>query len=175
MSMDTAPGQLSYLLNNVIGKRFILNNIEKYVSYHKLSSKNHYPNINLASLMYDSNNLEDILNKDIFVTKLGDCYSTLDLLNLSYNSLLIEQTEFILIRNGKLNILTLFNSKKPNTGLVMIIDMAQIENELVLENARRNSYLFMFQTSIESKKSLIAIWGGLAFGIGVGIGLALFR
>jgi hypothetical protein len=68
----------------------------------------------ISTIDYDSN-LDEALKKvsqniDLkAVDFLDDCYSILDLLNISYNQLLIGQANYILINKGQTNMLKLTN------------------------------------------------------------------
>lgn len=137
--------QLTTLLND-INKERVLNNIEKYISYNK-NSQNIKNTIFLHTINYDSNLSEVIKNvsqniglKAVYC--LDDCLSVLDLLNISYNKLFIDQADYVCIYRGALHILKLKNNKTPESDIAIIVDIDTIKKVLIEEDNKKRSIIF---------------------------------
>ena len=128
---------LTYLLNE-IDITFILDDMEKYVSYSKINEDDVF----ISSTNYD-NNLDEAIKyisqniqlKSIHCLK--DCLYVLVLLNNMYGSLLIDRAEFIHIYKGTTPLVQLTNDKKPNSNFSIIVDMDLIIKDLTKEYNRR--------------------------------------
>jgi len=132
---------LTILLNN-IGKCFILRNIEKYISYHNID-ENITQLTYMLSINYHSN-FDDVL-QNIRLKVLNcfeDCHLVLDLINIYYNRLSIEQADYIFINRGVLHMLKLTNDKKPDSNIAIFIDIELIEQDLTQEYNKRRSVIF---------------------------------
>jgi len=137
--------QLTTLLND-IGKQFILRNIDKYVSYCQIR-ENLKDKTYISTINYDGN-LDEALKKVSqnielkFSYCLDECYSILDLLNMSYNQLLIGQADCILINRGQGNLLKLTNDRDPKSNIAIIVDVNSIKQDLIEEYNNRRSLAF---------------------------------
>jgi hypothetical protein len=143
--------QLTTLLKE-IGKNFISRNIDKYVSYNKISESMNNKTY-ISTIDYDSN-LDEALKKvsqniDLkAVDFLDDCYSILDLLNISYNQLLIGQANYILINKGQTNMLKLTNNTNPESNIAICVDTDSVKRDLIDEYKKRNNIMSQRQIVI---------------------------
>ena len=93
-------------------------------------------------------NLDEVLKKVSqnielkAINCLDDCYSILDLLNISYNQLLIGQADCILINRGQTNMLKLTNDKNSESNIAIIVDIDSVKLDLIEEDNRRRSFIF---------------------------------
>ena len=137
--------QLTPLLKD-IGKQFISRNIDKYVSYYRITENNKNKTY-ISTINYDGN-LDEALKKvsqNIELKAsycLDECYSILDLLNISYNQLLIEQADCILINRGQSNLLKLTNDKNPESNIAIFVDTDSVKRDLIEEDKKRNSTIY---------------------------------
>jgi hypothetical protein len=137
--------QLTTLLKD-IGKQFISRNIDKYISYYKIT-ENSKNKTYISTINYDDN-LDEALKKvsqNIELKAsycLDDCYSILDLLNISYNQLLIGQADCILINRGQSNLLKLTNDKNPESNISIVVDIDSVKRDLIEEDKKRNSIIY---------------------------------
>lgn len=137
--------QLTTLLKD-IGKQFTSRNIDKYISYYKITDNSE--NKTYISIINYDGNLDEALKKvsqNIELKAsycLDDCYSILDLLNISYNQLLIGQADCILINRGHSNLLKLTNDKNPESNIAIVVDIDFVKRDLIEEDKKRNSIIY---------------------------------
>jgi hypothetical protein len=137
--------QLTPLLKD-IGKQFISRNIDKYVSYYRITENNKNKTY-ISTINYDGN-LDEALKKvsqNIELKAsycLDECYSILDLLNISYNQLLIGQADCILINRGQSNLLKLTNDQNPESNIAIFVDTDSVKRDLIEEDKKRNRIIY---------------------------------
>jgi hypothetical protein len=153
--------QLTTLLKD-IGKQFISRNIDKYISYYKIT-ENSKNKTYISTINYDGNLDEALKNVSQNIELkasycLDDCYSILDLLNISYNQLLIGQAVCILINRGQSNLLKLTNDKNPESNISIVVDIDSVKRDLIEEDKKRNSIIYQ-------RKILDWIWSSMIVGI----------
>jgi hypothetical protein len=162
--------QLTSLLKD-IGKQFISRNIDKYLSYNKITES--MKNKTYISTINYEGNLDEVLKKVSqnielkAINCLDDCYSILDLLNISYNKLLIGQADCILINRGQSNMLKLTNDKNSESNIAIIVDIDSVKRDLIEEDNRRRSFIFRRQVCDWIGSSMMI--GILVAYIGIGI------
>jgi hypothetical protein len=132
-----------------IGKQFISRNIDKYVSYYRITENSKNTKY-ISSIDYDGNLDEALKNVSQNIELkasycLDECYSILDLLNISYNQLLIGQADCILINRGQSNLLKLTNDKNPESNIAIVVDIDSVKRDLIEEDKKRNSIIYQIK------------------------------
>ena len=144
---------ISFLVNK-IGNQYIIENIEKYISYINVPIEEPNKKCNYVEAFYSdnlANTITDVSqNIALKITNdLDDCVKILNILNKCCTKLLINKAEYISIEKTYIT-LKLINSNAPQTNVAIIVNASLIKQDLQAkyDNYINSMYLENVETNI---------------------------